>query len=279
MIPRPCAILFNLVVCALLLDSTASFVLEPSSSLGISSQSRVHTATGSLVATKPSFATSLFAKKVRKSSGSSSNDKKTAPATGGFGSPSAAAVSASSSQGKSRGISGRAVGAGSKPLRQAATTFDSLRKEQGASACHDIYIRSPDDSRTTFWFVGKIARNIESDKHYIPTPAEAVLSQKRIILEYAKQHLRPQNFGGKYALNLELWLAPADSEMDVVQQKVSLEHVKGSVADLSDDFSVLAVGFNPEIYVGDELNKGGLRVELDEEGRPTKPVFEVNNSA
>jgi hypothetical protein len=226
--------------------------------------------------------------KARKSSSSSNADKKSPPSTGGFGSPSPAAVSAASSQGKSRGISGRAVGAGSKPLRQAATMFDSLRKEQGAAACHDVYVRSPDDSRTTFWFVGKIARNVKASDgsgsesesvHYVPTPTEAVLSQKRIILEYAKQHLRPQNFGGKYAATLELWLAPADSEMDVVQNKVTLERVKGSVADLSDDFSVTKVGFNPEIYVGDELNKGGLRVERDEEGRPNRPQFEVNQSA
>jgi hypothetical protein len=278
MIPRPCAILSYLIVSGLL-DSTASFLLEPSTSRGSSSSPSRAPATGSLVATKPSFATLLFAKKVRKSSGSSNTDKKTTPATGGFGSPSAAAVSASSSQGKSRGISGRAVGAGSKPLRQAATMFDSIRKEQGADACHDVYVRSPDDSRTTFWFVGKIARNVNSETYYVPTPTEAVLSQKRIILEYAKQHLRPQNFGGKYAASLELWLAPADSEMDVVQNKVTLERVKGSVADLSDDFSVTKVGFNPEIYVGDELNKGGLRVERDEEGRPDKPQFEVNQSA
>lgn len=272
MIPRPCAILFYFIVSGLLLDSTASFLLEPSSS---------RDATGSLVAAKPTFATSLFAKKARKSSSSSDADKKTAPASSGFGSPSAAAVSAASSQGKSRGISGRAVGAGSKPLRQAATMFDSLRKEQGAPACNDVYLRSPDDSRTTFWFVGKIARNVVNSEtaHYIPTPTEAVLSQKRIILEYAKQHLRPQNFGGRYAASLELWLAPADSEMDVVQNKVTLERVKGSVADLSDDFSVTKVGFAPEIYVGDELNKGGLRVERDEEGRPNKPQFEVNQSA
>jgi hypothetical protein len=269
MIPRPCAILLYLIVSGLLLDSTAFLSFRSSSS-----QSRAH------AATNPSFATSLFAKKVRKSSSSSNTDKKTASATGGFGSPSAAAVSASSLQGKSRGISGRAVGAGSKPLRLAATMFDSLRKELGKDACHDVYVRSPDDSRTTFWFVGKIARNITvPETHYIPTPTEAVLSQKRIILEYAKQHLRPQNFGGKYAASLELWLAPADSEMDVVQNKVTLEQVKGSVVDLSDDFSVTTVGFNPEIYVGDELNKGGLRVQRDEEGRPAEPEFEVNQSA
>jgi hypothetical protein len=270
MVLRPCAILFYLSLGGLFLDSTASFFLEPS-----------HSSRGST--SSQSFATSLFAMKARKSASSSNADKKTAPATGGFGSPSPAAVSAASSQGKSRGISGRAVGAGSKPLRQAATMFDTLRKEQGAAACHDVYVRSPDDSRTTFWFVGKIARNVKSDgsesAHDVPTPTEAVLSQKRIILEYAKQHLRPQNFGGKYAATLELWIAPADSEMDVVQNKVTLERVKGSVADLSDDFSVTKVGFNPEIYVGDELNKGGLRVERDEEGRPNRPQFEVNQSA
>jgi hypothetical protein len=260
MIPRPCAILIYLIVSIISRDSTASFLLEPS------------------LSRCSSFATSLFAMKARKSSSSSNADKKST--NGGFGSPSPAAVSAASSQGKSRGISGRAVGAGSKPLRQAATMFDDLRKQQGAAACHDVYVRSPDDSRTTFWFVGKIARNVATEsEHYIPTPTEAVLSQKRIILEYAKQHLRPQNFGGKFAASLELWLAPADSEMDVVQNKVTLERVKGSVTDLSDDFSVTKVGFAPEIYVGDELNKGGLRVERDEEGRPNKPQFEVNQSA
>ena len=45
------------------------------------------------------------------------------------------------------------------------------------------------------------------------------------------------------------------------------------------DFRVADVGFNPEIYVGDEVTKGGLRVTRDAQGRPTKPVFEINESA
>jgi hypothetical protein len=54
----------------------------------------------------------------------------------------------------------------------------------------------------------------------VPTPQEAVTSQKRLILEYAKRELRPQNMGGPYYEKaLELWLAPGNSEMDVVQTK------------------------------------------------------------
>eukprot|EP00957_Ditylum_brightwellii_P060780 4614606-Ditylum_brightwellii.AAC.1 len=66
---------------------------------------------------------------------------------------------------------------------------------------------------------------------------EAVLSQKRLILEYAKNQLRPQNLGGPYSKNLELWMAPGDSEMDAVQNKVSFIKVDGSTKDLSEGFS------------------------------------------
>jgi hypothetical protein len=112
----------------------------------------------------------------------------------------------------------------------------------------------------------------------VPTPQEAVTSQKRLILEYAKRELRPQNMGGPYYEKaLELWLAPGNSEMDVVQNKVTLEKVESTT--LRDGFDVSNVGYNPEIYVGDEVTKGGLRVTRDEQGRPMKPVFEINESA
>jgi hypothetical protein len=67
--------------------------------------------------------------------------------------------------------------------------------------------------------------------------------------------------------------------MSVVQNKIKLEKVKGSTSNLREGFRVADVGFNPEMYVGDEIQKGGLRVTRDEEGRPIKPVFEVNESA
>ena len=43
-----------------------------------------------------------------------------------------------------------------------------------------------------------------------------------------------------------------------------------------EEFHVKDVGYNPEIYVGEEQVKGGLRVVRDEEGRPVKDAFEIS---
>jgi hypothetical protein len=164
-------------------------------------------------------------------------------------------------------------------LRQAALAFDALRQTYGPDCTNDVYCRSPINDPKLYWFVGKIATKPDT----VATPQQAILSQKRIILEYAKRELRPQNFATSLecAAALELWIAPGDSEMDVVQNKVGLTQVIGSATPefLHENFSVTTmVGFNPEIYVGDERIQGGLRVERDEEGQPIKPVFEVNQS-
>ena len=196
--------------------------------------------------------------------------------SGGFGTK----TGGDTSQGKVRSVSGY-TGSGTKPLRVAANTFDAIRKKYGKDACSDIYVRTLVNDSSTFWFVGKLARRTDLEDadmrgNSVPTEMEAALSQKRLIFEYAKK-LRPQNLDGPYAKDLELWLAPPDSELDVVQNKVSLTKVVGSTNDISDSFSVADVGYNPEIYVGDEVNEGGLRVTRDDEGHPVKPVFEINN--
>lgn len=197
-------------------------------------------------------------------------------AGGGFGGSSTS--SAKIADNKLRSMSGF-QGAGTKPLRIAANTFDKLRTTYGIPACSDVYVRSPENDAQQYWFVGKVARcTVQNDLKgtSIPTPEEAVLSQKRLILEYAKRELRPQNLGGPFAQSLELWLAPGDSEMDCVQNRISLTKVTGSASDLSEGFSVADVGYNPEIYLGDERTKGGLRVLRDDQGRPIKSVFDTN---
>eukprot|EP00980_Cylindrotheca_fusiformis_P029039 scaffold22701_cov123-Cylindrotheca_fusiformis.AAC.18 len=206
--------------------------------------------------------TILFAKRQQ-----ARKNKSTTPASaGGFGAP-----PKSSGNGKVRSVSGFA-GSGTKPLRTAANTFDRLRKEYGKDYTSDVYCKSPMNDPELLWFVGKV--------NYRPntaaTPEQAVIAQKRLILEYSKRELRPQNLGGKYATSLELWLAPGDSEMDAVQNKISLTKVSGSTADLSDDFHVGDVGYNPEIYVGDEREEGGLRIKRDHEGKPIGEIFEIN---
>jgi hypothetical protein len=184
----------------------------------------------------------------------------------------------SKNTGKTRVVSGY-TGSGTKPLRIAANTFDSIRKKYEKECLTDLYLRSPLNDKQLCWFVGKTARKLNLDDcegSSKPTELEAVISQKRLIIEYAKNQLRPQNFGGPYSKDLELWMAPGDTEMDVVQNKISLKKVVASTKELSEGFSVNDVGFNPEIYVGDEMNEGGLRVSRDEEGHPIKPTFEIN---
>ena len=212
----------------------------------------------------------LFAKKTK----SSTTQNKTGGSGGGFGSSTNKSKPTKTMDGKVRTVSGFA-GSGTKPLRQAANTFDAIRAKYGKEACWDVYCKSPLNDTTRLWFVGKIAVTPNTSA----TPEQAVISQKRIILEYSKRELRPQNLGGKYSDSLELWLAPGDSEMDCVQNKISLTKVVGSTADLVDDFSVSNVGYNPEIYVGDERVKGGLRITRDDNGDPINPIFEVNQSA
>merc|ERR1712194_95723 len=112
-----------------------------------------------------------------------------------------------SSNSKVRKVSSNA-GGGEKALRNAANTFDKLTKAFGKNSVSDVYVRSPLNDEQTFWFVGKTARVIDNDEGRAqdaekvelrggsyPTPNEAALSQKRLILEYAKSELRPQNFG------------------------------------------------------------------------------------
>jgi hypothetical protein len=232
--------------------------------------------------------TQLFAVKPTKKKNKGKTNKSNGGG-GGFGAPAASSASNSNNNAKVRSVSGYR-GSGTKPLRIAANTFDTLRKDYGEDACHDIYVRSPLNDASTFWFVGKVARCTDEDKlvegngdatKSVPTPHDAVISQKRLILEYAKRELRPQNMGGPFSEGLELWIAerPGDREMDAVQNKISLEHVTGSLAALSEGFHVANVGYNPEIYVGDEVTKGGLRIIRDDEGKPVKPVFDINESA
>jgi hypothetical protein len=162
-------------------------------------------------------------------------------------------------------------------LSAAANCFDRIRKMHGKDATTDVYVRSPSNDERTFWFVGKVIRMVDvfandgddgdgdggaSSKSkksksslagtVYPTVSEAMISQKRLIFEYAKSELRPRNLGGAHSVDLELWTAPGDSEMDVVRNKVALDRVVGSMKDIRDGFDVNDVGYNPEVRERDD---------------------------
>lgn len=256
-----------IIAAAVVTPSTMAFV--PTTSTTITTRSPLlHTTT----------TTALLAKKVKRKP----SNTPASGSGGGFGKATdSAAASVISFSGHS--------GSGTKALRKVANQFDAIRKAHDVTiACRDVYVRSPLNSPTTFWFVGKIAsvpsssndQDDDDDKEAVESPRwiQTALLLKRIILEYAKDQLRPQNLGGKYAAQLELWLAPGDSEMDTATNKVTLKPVKGSLTDTEITLQASDIGYNPEIYVGDERVKGGLRVERDENGVPTKASYDVNFS-
>lgn len=148
-----------------------------------------------------------------------------------------------------------------KLLARMTKIFDTI-KTDGSIA--DIYARST--LTDTFWFVGKVCFSKELE--VIPS----ISSISMLIFEYAKS-LRPSELAGPRSplFELEIWHAIGDSEMNVAQNKVSLQKVDVNVADST--FVVNdKVGFQPEIYVDGEP---GFRCRRDNQGRPLAPSFEV----
>ena len=215
---------------------------------------------------------------IKRSTSSSLNmaeKKKSKPTSGGGGFGSNSSITNNNVK-KARSISSKHTGAGTKALASAANTFDRIRKLYGKGGTTDVYVRSPKNDESVFWFVGKVVRMLDNtdgvddgkDVHVekpgdeeiqqnqpkllagsvYPTISEAVLSQKRLILEYAKCELRPQNMGlPAYSPYLELWIAPGDSEMDVARNHVTLAKIDGSSKDVREGFNVNDVGYNPEV--------------------------------
>ena len=178
-----------------------------------SSSLRIHHNCRHQTSTENAHNTKLYAKKPakRSKSKSGSGDSK----AGGFGTKKANNISSAppADPTKVRSVSGY-TGSGTKVLASAANNFDRIRKLFGKAATTDVYVRSPLNDESTFWFVGKVIRMIEdegsvadgslnADDNVLvgsvyPTENEALISQKRLILEYAKNQLRPQNMGGPY---------------------------------------------------------------------------------
>lgn len=65
--------------------------------------------------------------------------------------------------------------------------------------------------------------------------------------------------------------------MDAVRNLVDLEESRNNKDDDGEDGGEgKIIGFNPEIYVGEEQHKGGLRVKRFSDGKVCGDTFEVN---
>lgn len=151
-------------------------------------------------------------------------------------------------------------------LRNYYLLFESLRSQPDTTIT-DIYCRVANTD--TFWFTGKVANRNTIGK------VVAVSQLASLITNYAK-FLRPREIGGPTSIGteLEVWAAPGNSEMQVAQNKITLEKIerKGQIeSDSALEFAG-AIGFEPEIYVD---NEEGFRCFRDENGAPVKPAFDV----
>jgi hypothetical protein len=100
-----------------------------------------------------------------------------------------------------------------------------------------VYVRSPDDGRTTFWFVGKIARNVDTKCCYIHRlPTRNVLSQE--TESHSGYEAAFTSTKLEQVATLELWLALPRLGNGCCTKQGDSGTSQGSMVDLSDDFSV-----------------------------------------
>jgi hypothetical protein len=141
---------------------------------------------------------------------------------------------------------------GGGALRELALKYDEMVKDNDVTL-RDVYVLDkdhcdPSDGGNigTFWFVGKFATRESGDAVAPPDRATVYTHSKNLVLKL------------RHSRSLSIFTAPGNSEMEVVRNLTPLTPLPNS----DTDGGGCEVGFNPEIYIGDEQHKGGLRVKV-----------------
>ena len=140
--------------------------------------------------------------------------------------------------------------------------FVAIREAAGPSLTNDVYIRDPRNQQV-FWFVGKLARISDV------TPAQAIARQWNLIETHAA-NLRPLELFPNRG-QLEIWIAPGDSEMDVAYNRPTVVFEKVTFPEDTtqiDALKSITMGFQGEMYEGGEE---GFRTWRNEDGTPANP--------
>ena len=160
--------------------------------------------------------------------------------SGGFGAPKKAAA-------KSKRPEGNLVFEGQKTFDKHLKLFKSLEDPEDRSNMCDCYVRAEGNDK--FWFVGKAVAKAGS----CDDAALAMVAQKRLVLEHAKALVREL---AMTTAPLQMWVAPANTEMRVAQKYEGLRRVdqlkRGALS--ADD-----CGYDPEHWTDPRL---GFKVRL-----------------
>jgi len=184
----------------------------------------------------------------------------------GFGSKSPTSSGFGGSKGKNKGNLNKSKSSSGSDLRKLALLYDSIIKITSKEKIKDVYVldtaAAPGKGENgdvkeigMFWFVGKIASREDSEDPEVLVSSSS--SHKGTIYSHAKNLVLKLRQSHK----LSLFTAPGNTEMNVVRNLVELTPLL-AVPPSSSSLEGQELGFNPEIYVGDELLKGGLRGEI-----------------
>jgi hypothetical protein len=144
--------------------------------------------------------------------------------------------------------------------------YQAMTGVGGSDTINDLYVRSPDSK--TFWYCGKISRCTGT-----ATLEQCVQRQWGMLEEHAAR-LRNLELGPHFG-SLEIWTAPANSELEVAYNRPSLTFQKHDrletqeeVQQIKKAVKLAEVGFEGEMYQGGEE---GFRTERKEDGTALKP--------
>lgn len=147
-------------------------------------------------------------------------------------------------------------------IQRQRTNFESIKTVAGKELINDVYARDPDSE--TFWFVGKIA-------HVTDVPLEKAIARQWSMIEEHSARLRPAELYPKWG-QLELWVAPGDSELDVAYCKPEIVFLQMfRDVDGACDVRNVEVGFAGELY---ESNEEGFRTVRTADGKAKMPEIQ-----
>jgi hypothetical protein len=163
-------------------------------------------------------------------------------------------------------------------VARSARNYRAIREAAGGPGlCADVYARAPrassdeggrgeegEDEDDVFWFVGKVARVSDVSLE------RAVARQWPLVQRHAG-NLRPlELWPSARRLDLELWCAPGDSELDVAYNRPDCAFTKMSQAvPGADRVRTNQIGFQGEVYQGRE--EGFRTWRFVQDGRPSRP--------
>lgn len=143
--------------------------------------------------------------------------------------------------------------------------FVALREAAGPEMTFDVYIPEP-ESDGVFWFAGKVASISDVSVE------QAVARQWPLIVMHGA-NLRPVELYPHRA-DLEIWIAPGDSELEVAYNRPELLFKKMTPdVEGAKEIKSSAIGFQGEIY--DKGQGMGFRTWRTEDGKPSKPEIQT----